>query len=243
MGIQQAVVNSETTLGSSGSNMAKKVSNRVRNSRSNEIQKKDAHQVSSQNQVNATRNRVSNTHEGFKTSVFGISKRNRFRMSSSFGSISELEPVEDFCDSMSSLSQLTGSGDSLQLSLSSFIAIAQGPSLFDSPQSEKNAVSAPKMPQRGYISDPGDDHDDDDDSEGSISLEDIIEEASGHTCDTTDMQGRTWSEATRTGALGVNMPIRADSISDNDSFAAGSSGTISLSDSILLNDSTHSLPG
>uniref|UniRef100_A0A7S3LEX6 Uncharacterized protein n=1 Tax=Amphora coffeiformis TaxID=265554 RepID=A0A7S3LEX6_9STRA len=141
-----------------------------------------------------------------------IKKKATVNLNTSISSISELEPVISFNDSgplnMSSLSCLTGSTDSLQLSFLGMPPLAQGPSLFEAAVHEKNAARmAPKMPTRGLSEahlDCG--HN----SNGSLSLDDIIEETTNHSCTTTTTAtttGRPPSEAAKDVSLRVTNPI------------------------------------
>ena len=149
-----------------------------------------------------------------------------FNANNSMSSISELEPVLVFdqsqCSNMSSLSQLTISNGSLQLSFSN--CVTQGPSLFDLDGQEKVHTAAPKLPLRRRGTSLSELEFEGERSDSSLSLEDIIEETTNHSTSsnttatteatTVDTGGRQWSEPSTSDRKGVSMPIRSDSIKD-----------------------------
>jgi hypothetical protein len=181
-----------------------------------------------------------------RSSVIASTKKKRakpgkltsFNANSSMASISELQPVLEFdesqCSNISSLSQLTISNGSLQLSFSN--CVTQGPSLFETDSQEKIHTSAPRLPKRRTTSISSIDFDGEG-SDSSLSLEDIMEESchstSSHTTTaiteaptvtTTSATGSVdhrWSEPTtpKGEETGVQMPIRSESYR----FKAGSS--------------------
>lgn len=135
-----------------------------------------------------------------------IKKRGPANFNASISSISELEPVISFNESeslnMSSLSYLAGSNDSSQLLLFAMPPLAQGPSSFETAVHE-TARMAPKMPTRGLSES---NLNCGNDSNGSLLLDDIIEETTNHSCTastcadtataitTNTTTGRPWSE-------------------------------------------------
>ena len=163
--------------------------------------------------------------------------------------------------SMSSLTHFTCSSSSLQSSsLLSFGPVTQGPSLFETTNVERKGASAPKMPRRANDSRRNvvatlertnndhhrhrhDNHEDveddecndiaDDLSNGSLTLDDILEESyhsSTSTTTTTATTARQWSEtASPSSKHGVPMPTRGDSFHHN------SAGTWAFDSSTSVN--------
>lgn len=217
--MRQKELPGEPNMGSSRFANAKEVCDLVRRSRYSDLPCKDVLPVSQQHDASATprirdhreRQCLENSchQRDPRKSRSSTMKRNSIRMNASFGSIDELEPVQYFFDSMSSLtsfSQHTGPNHEVELSLCCAYAIAQGPLLFESTDAEKRRDLAPKMPQRsGTTEHCNDVLDYGNNSMGSLNLDDIMEDTSGHTCDTTKTKGRVWSDAS------PSRPVRTDS--------------------------------